>query len=282
MTAKHTANFTPVNAANNNAIDVTCFAIGFERPFDSKEWINFKSLQTSLKAELPSFSTIARLSVTIQQDGVSEPKILTQQNMENSPQGVVLQKFGADGLIDWMLQVADDKIVINCNDYVSWDDAWQKAKTFLLEVFKLLDWQTNNINFVALQVIDKFVYADSTKYNLSDIFKESSVYLTPRTGACGNLWHVHQGWFEAVRSTKCLNVLNIGSAEANEGLFSIIDHNQQVIFDKTSEPSENLLKKEDDKGIIEAIYKDLHIYNKTVIEGLFNEATLKLIKFYGK
>lgn len=282
MTAKPTAHFTPVNAVNNNAIDVTCFAIGFERPFEIKEWVNFKSLENTLKEELPSFSTIAKLSVTIQQEGGSDPKVITQQNLENRPQGVLLQKFGADGIVDWMLQVADDKIVINCNDYVGWDKTWEKAKSLLLEVFKLLDWQTNKINFVALQVIDKFIYADSAKYNIGDIFNEKSFYLTPHTKTCGKLWHVHQGWFEDIGDTKCLNVLNIGSAEANEGLFSIIDHNQQVIFGGAALSLENLLKKEDGKGILELIYRDLHKRNKLVIEGLFNDSTLKLIKFYGK
>jgi len=282
MSVDRPANFTPVNAANNNAIDVTCFAIGFERPFNEKEWINFKSLESSLKAELPSFSTIARFSVTIQQDGMGEAKLLPQHSMESSPQGVVLQKFGADNLIDWMLQVADDKIVINCHDYVSWNNTWQKAKSFLLEVFKLLDWQTTKINFAALQVIDKFVYTDSTKYNLGDIFKENSVSLTPRAGSCGKLWHVHQGWFESMRDYNCLNVLNIGTTEANGGLFSIIDHNQQIILDRTLTSPENILKKEGEDVIIEDLYRLLHINNKAIIEGLLNEKTLSLIKFYGK
>lgn len=282
MTAKHTANFTPVNTANNNAIDSTCFAIGFERVFDMKESANFKNLENSLKNELPSFSTLAKVSVTIQQSGNDEPKFYSQENLANAPQGVVLQKFGADGIVDWILQVTDNKIIINCNDYVNWDNTWQKAKCFLLEVLKLLDLQTNKITFVALQVIDKFIYADSENYKLEDIFQIDSSYLTPRAKSCGNLWHVHQGWFEPMHNTKCLNVLNIGSVEVNEGLFTITDHNQQVVFDKLPLPLENLLKKEDDKGIIEAIYKDLHVNNKKVVEGLFNKTTLELIKFYGK
>jgi hypothetical protein len=260
----------PING--KNSIEATGFILGFDRKFQPDELERLLVLETELKAELPVFSKTGGMGVTVQDGNVTVEG--------NNFTGVALHKTGDHlGTVAWALRVADNTIHATCGDYDDWDKEWPKAKSLISTVLKLLNSTTLNISVVGCQVIDKFVYLDEPQdYSVEDIFSIDSELLTKKVSGSGQLWHIHQGWFDessTAPGSKLLSQLNLSSGRLNNKLTTTIDHTMQLIYTQLVTIDEMFTPKGESIKI-DTVFKELHDTNKLTLKKLLN--TEKLIE----
>lgn len=258
----------PING--KNAIEATGFILGFDRKFQPDELERLLVLETALKAELPVFSKIGGMGVTVQDGNVTVEG--------NNFTGVALHKTGGHlGTVAWALRVTDNTIHATCGDYDDWNIEWPKARSLISAVLNLLNSTTLNISVVGCQVIDKFVYLDDTKdYRVEDIFSIDSELLTKKVRDSGELWHIHQGWFDeslTAPGSKLLSQLNLSSGRLNNKLTTTIDHTMQLIYTQLVTIDEMFTPK-DGSIKIDMVFKELHDINKLILKKLLNEKKL--------
>ncbi len=231
-------------------------------------------LEAEMKTELPVFSKIADMEVEVQ-DG----KVTMNSNNFN---GVALHKTGVQpGTVAWVLQVTGNTIQVTCGDYHDWDEEWPKAKSYISTVLKLLRAATLNVVAVGCQVIDKFVYSEDPRpYSINDVFLDESELLTKQVKNSGELWHIHQGWFDLPSpdaGSKLLSHLNLSSARLNNNkLTATIDHSMQLIYEQPIAVID-MFGAQDEKSKIDSIFEKLHDTNKSVLKRLLNVQKLREI-----
>ena len=270
------SNAKPV--AESNSIEAAAFVIQFEREFSELEIEALFALEQRLKDELPSFQKMTALSVNISDEQLAP---ITRPRLG----GVVLQHFQENGKPDWVLRAGHNQITVNCLKYTRWNEISATSIRFLSAAAKSVDSETNRITAVATQFIDKFIYESiPINYDIQDVFRKDSVFLTQQASVSGNQWHVFQGWFTYPENTafpkgKVLNVINLTSAIQNEQLQAIIDHTSQITFDLPA-PVRNIVEPHIKVGsaLLGDCYVFLHEQNKIMMRKTLSDVQLKAIK----
>lgn len=262
----HVATAKPINGVN--AIEAAGIVVSFSRKLNQNEIDRLLGLESVLKVELPVFSKLQGFGVTVENNQV------TAQSSEFK--GVVLQKLGDSvGKIDWILQVTEDNLQVTCGKYTRWANVLPKSLEYIQAVFKFLELDTLSIASVGCQFIDKFVYeVTPDTYMLSDVFNADSQFLPLRVKSSGNLWHVHQGWFETIKDfpeNKALNQLNLTSSLLNEKLTAVIDHITQIILEKPISVKSLMGNNGQYITLMDSLLASTHDSNKEILKKLLSK-----------
>jgi uncharacterized protein (TIGR04255 family) len=253
--------------SEKHAIDVASFIVIFERPFEANIIDSLPGLHERLKEDYPIFSPMKTLEVNFTGSEVSHKTGVTS--------GGVFQKLQDDGRPIWTLRIEDKAIVVSCAKYERWGDVSSKALDHIKTAITFVNNDSNAVTSLIHQIVDRFVTADKSEYDIKQVFDPNSPYLTGQALKAGMLWHVFQGWFDNKKEFggKLLNVLNLSTAEspANITITTTIDHTAHLQFE-----SPKALEDLDDKFIRKA-FDELHESNKLIIKHLLNNDQLKAI-----
>lgn len=252
----------PINS--KNAIDAVAFVVLFNRHFTEKEDSDLLQLKEVFKDELPNFSK--NTIVTLKQELGRQPEHVVKES------GLKLQKFEPSGKIGWILNITEGQLIITCQSYDRWDKVWAQTDKYIKATLKLLNLASLSVQSCVLQYIDRFT-EESTKYNIYEVFDESTKYLTKKSIEVEKLWHVHQGWFDKKSDDgKILNILNLGTSEDNNKIITTIDHSLQFI--SNPKPAGKFF---DDKKEYGKVFSFLHEKNKDIIKSLINQKQRKAV-----
>ena len=253
----------PIN--NENSIESSSFFLVFERDFSSSELQLLARLQKVFEQELPAFKELSAISFNIEKNAV----INSHENIS----GTLLQSFDENDKPAWSLKVEKNIIEVSCFTYDKWDNVWTKAQGYLSETIKSIESPSNKLVVCILKVVDKFL-ASTDNYNIENVFNSETPYLTKNvlSETSGQLWHVHEGWFEHLETQTYLNSLNLSTIEENGTIITNIEHTVQCQFIKKPQLISEFRSEQ-----IADIFSSLHDKNKIMLRALLNSVQLKRI-----
>lgn len=253
--------------SGKHAIEVAVFAVTFEKNFTKPSVDALLTLKELLKDRYPIFSETTAVNVQLGPGGMSE--------QTSSRSGVSLQKAGSDGKPEWALRADGNAIVVLRFNYDRWGVEAPAALTDMATVIRIVADDTNPVQHLSLQVVDRFVGIPMDSYKINQVFDPKSKYLTKHiVNNSGPLWHLHQGWFESIEGkTKQLNVLNLSTNDTPSGITTTIDHLSRHIFNNPRSTTEV-----SDEKILQEIFDILHLKNKEIVIDLINTTQCKAIK----
>lgn len=253
--------------SGKHAIEVAVFAVTFDKHFSKPSIDALLTLKELLKDRYPIFSETTAVSMKLGPGVISEST--------SALNGVSLLKAGSDGKPEWVLRADGNTIVVLCYKYDRWGVEAPAALADLATVIKLVADDTNPVQHLSLQVVDRFVGIQMDSYKINQVFNSKSKYLTKHiVNNSGPLWHLHQGWFEPVEGDiRQLNVLNLSTNDTPSGITTTIDHISRHIF---SNPR-SITEVSDDK-FLQDIFDTLHLKNKEIVIDLINQTQRKAIK----
>lgn len=263
--------------AGRNAIEAMAFVVSFAREFDPDQVESLYDLEAVLKDELPRFTRIETTVLSIEQSMPTRGQAMPVTSQQAKPAGVILQRFSAQGKADWSLRVEGSRVVATCRDYTRWHEVAPIARRYVSLALARLRSDTNGVTNLALQTVDRFTYENVDDYSVHEIFREDCPYLTGNVASAGNLWHVHQGWFEAINlpgvECRALHVLNLASIVNQAGGCSThIDHTGRIDFTGAGPlPVDEALRVE------EAAFQAVHEVNRTIIRASLQDEKLRSI-----
>lgn len=253
--------------SGKHAIEVVAFVVTFEKPFSKPSIEALLPLKELFKERYPIFSETTAVNMQIGPEGKSQTT--------SARNGVALHKTGSDGKPEWALQANGNAIVVLCYLYDRWDVEAPAAIEDLATVMTIIADDTNPVQHLSLQTVDRFVGTPMESYMINQVFDSRSKYLTKHiANNSGPLWHLHQGWFEPIENDiKQLNVLNLSTNETPLGITTTIDHISRHIF-KHSRSTTELYSKQ----ILKEIFDTLHVKNKEIVKSLLNKKQCRAIK----
>lgn len=276
-----TLSFQPINDAH--AIVELVFFFNFSSNFKNDI---FLKLNKNLKDKHSNFSKdtpVYKLEHQVKMNSQNNPTVDSKQTLS----GFELESFDKDGELDWGLSISDNKLLIHCLNYSTWEKVWKDALSYISEIFETISYDDSlKISNFGLKYLDKFVYSGRIEnYSSTDIFKTENNFLTKNVLDSGSVWHCHSGWFEDLSEEfivedsyvfKCLNQLNVESnatSKDNHEIIVSIDHGTFLIPKKVI-ANDNEFGIEVNKIDISYISKSfelLHAKNKKVLKELLNE-----------
>lgn len=250
---------------HENSIESSSFFLVFERDFSSAELQLLTRLQKTLEQKLPAFKALNAISFKVEQSAVTS----SHENFS----GVLLQSFDKNDKPAWSLKVEKNIIEVSCFVYKQWDNVWEEAQHYLLESIKSIESPSNKLVVCMLKVVDKFL-ASAGSYNIENVFSSATPYLTKNvlSEKSGQLWHVHEGWFEHLEAQTYLNALNLSTADENGTIITNIEHTVQCQFIKNPQFISEFRNKQ-----MTDIFLSLHDKNKVMLRALLNPDQLKRI-----
>lgn len=205
--------------AGHNAIEAAVFALRLQQPLD----------MACLQRIDGAFDQKAS---DPQQGGLPGKQLIQFQAGPGAPfppnTGELLRFVSLpSGAHAWRLQVQANAIVVTCHQYSRFNEVWPRAKRYFDLTLEAIDTPCDVME-VSHQVLDRFNYhaTPGLDYDLAELFKRGSDYLTPKAWNSGLLWHVHQGWFdENDDGFKHLHQINLSNNLVGPDLYAtLIDH----------------------------------------------------------
>lgn len=203
----------------DHAILEVAFAVAFRDPLAADLIERAKQLGPEVREFLPAMLPAG--AVQIRMEG-PVPRV------EMRPAGVVFQRVNPDATPQWALTIQHTHIGVNCLRYTRWAEVWARARDLFVAVCERIHEPRLPISNVSLQYINQFV-ANQPLENSANlrVLRAETRFLPPRFVDNGELWHVHQGWFEQVPEPKPgtkLHVINFGTQKDAERITLTIDH----------------------------------------------------------
>lgn len=261
---------TPIK--QNNAIEVATFALHLSRLADAEGLARIHDAFDQLSPELALPGKEQRQNFIVQFGGGNAPipSPSPQTDMARfvaSPSGAHLWRVTLEGPI----------LTVMCHDYTHYEAVWGRAAHYMHEALTALG-DSYCIVEISHQVLDRFNYQtvvgqDAHKaYQMGELFRDDSPYLTPHTKNCGLLWHVFQGWFVAgTEGRRDLHQLNISSTQTGENAFAaLIDH--RATAPATASP-ESVAPEQATQALAQDFAR-LHACNVQVMRDLLTDAKL--------
>lgn len=169
-----TLSFKPINDAH--AIVELVFFFNFSSSFKNEV---FSKLNKNLKDKHSKFSKdtpVYRLEHQVKMNSQNNPSVDSKQTLS----GFELESFDKDGALDWGLSISDNKLLIHCLNYSTWEKVWEEAFSYISEVFETIFYDDSFIisNF-GLKYLDKFIYSGKVEsYLATDLFRRENRFLT--------------------------------------------------------------------------------------------------------
>lgn len=250
--------------SSSNAIEASVFTLHLSRSADKEAE---KRLDEALTARgyLPGREQAQSFSVIV---GGSEP-----------PAHLTRFEAQPNGTYAWSMHLQGPFLFVGCHQYTRFDQVWERARDLLLLGLEAIG-ETYAIATVTHQVVDRFVYNFSEaqqpreEYQMDEVLRRDTPYLTPKAWESGLLWHVHQGWFDQPRNGKPhLHQLHISNNELVPNLqyATIIDHRV------TARPQDELSAFDKSRDSMDEIFRDLHTHNKLLMGELLSDAMQKIV-----
>jgi uncharacterized protein (TIGR04255 family) len=202
----------------DHAIREVAFAVAFRDPLAAELIERAKQLGPEVREFLPAISPAGVMQIRM--DGPA-PMV------EMQPAGVVFQRVNPDATPQWALTIQHTHIAVNCLRYTRWAEVWARARDLFMAVSVQIGAPRLPISNVSLQYINQFI-ADQPLENSANlrVLRAETRFLPPRFVDNGELWHVHQGWFEQVLEPipgSKLHVINFGTQKDAERVTLTID-----------------------------------------------------------
>lgn len=261
---------TPIK--QNNAIEVATFALHLSRLADAEGLTRIHDAFDQLSPELALPGKEQRQNFIVQFGSGNAPIPSPSPHTDMarfvaSPSGAHLWRVTLEGPI----------LTVMCHDYTCYETVWSRAARYLQEALTALG-NSYSVVEISHQVLDRFNYQTGAgqdpheAYQIDELFREDSPYLTPHTRNCGLLWHVFQGWFITdAEGRRDLHQLNVSSTQTGENAFAaLIDHRATAPAIAGPEPV----------SAVEAMpalaqdFSRLHACNVQVMRGLLTDAKL--------
>ncbi len=243
-----------------NAIELSSFILIFERSFNKNELQSLRRLKSKFKEDLPVFNEIIN-SVNVS---------IERHNIKNSNEtiGFLLQSFKDNGKPSWILKIEENTIEVTCFSYDNWDAVWEKVNHYFLETLVALE-NDNKLVICILIMVDKFIFDN---YNIQDIFSLETPYLTQNVlnGQSGDLWHIHEGWFDKLEDKTYLNALNLSIINESNLIITNIENTIQRQFINSPQ-----VISEFKAVLMGEVFSLLHTKNKETLKQLLSQAQLK-------
>lgn len=265
---------TPLN--QKNAIESASFVVVFVRGLAKPTFAKVSQALATLADELPG---VGSEEVDISMGAMPQVPGLRIKTLQTS-------RFAAkkDGTPAWLVQATGNVVQVQCHEYTKFQDVWSVARRYLLCALSAIDEQIP-VAEIGFQVIDKFTHPAGgswADYEMTELFSPNSVYLTPKSLQSGVLWHVYQGWFDQFDDNQILHQLNLSNTVVNstQALHTFIDHRgalRSKSDDKPLELTPFVEMQEDGAVKLDALFNELHVKNRAVIEDLLTPEKLHLI-----
>jgi len=273
-------NTKPVN--KTHSIAEVAFVFQFASDFIDADINRVMSLKHILKDQLPNMEPIQAIGIQLQGGSVNPPNFLPAKLM-----GVSFSCFGKDGSVEKLLKIEKNMVVVNVMTYTRWSAVWDEVRNYLQLVAEKISGPENQVVTIGLTYIDRFVYeGKAMEYRCTDVFNEASEFLTSRAFKAGPYWHVHQGWFEPSEvAPRCLNILNINSADAGNEHHTTIEHRGVFQFLDPISNIKSMFFGGDDESSkeskIDQFFTKLHENNKEVLLKTLSKEMIKEIQLEG-
>jgi uncharacterized protein (TIGR04255 family) len=246
----------------NNAIKVAAFAIEFSDVCSANTFKLFSEYVSAEKSDL--FTSSKLLEYFNIQINTEEPEESVSKNQE--VHGVVLNNDNG-----WALSFKDNILVLQCTDYISWDEsigfakeAWAYFISFLENYLKPL-----KIKALGLEYLDEFLIKDENANWVEELFSKDSKYLPEYIFSQSGFWHVHTGFYEKDILTR-LQMNHVQDAE-NRSLQVISMQHRFTL----AETSELFLGGE---GVLDGMYgvmEKMHSENVSLIKDILSSEVLE-------
>lgn len=267
-----TALSTPLKGVN--AIESATFFLVLNQAIDTATTDAIRQALDQFKEELPGVPAQQLGFVINFMGGIPQPML---------PGGVPLSRFvgSPDGSHAWRAEVNGNVVQVTCGQYTGFPEVWERAQRYLYALLNVLPTEFA-VAEVGFQVVDKFLYpvgltADS--YDMAELFRSGSPYLTSKSWASGLLWHVFQGWFDDAGSGKMLhqvNIANTNAASVDQRFSAVIDHRIVVRWADSPAPTlrELLHAHGDEMRTLSGLMSRMHRRNVDVIKEVLTQDKL--------
>lgn len=244
--------------AENNAIEASVFTLRLSRPADMEAEKRLDAALTE-QGKLPGREQMQGFSVHI--------------GMMEHPANLTRFEARPNGTYAWTMQLQGQFLLVACHEYTRFDNVWEAALNYLMIGLHAIG-DTYSIADATHQVVDRFTYnfpegvQAQDVYQMDDVLRRSTPYLTQKAWESGLLWHVHQGWFEpASNGLRHLHQLHISNNELVPKLqyATIVDHRG------TARPPEGSDSLEKERQSLDLIFRELHTSNLKLMRELLSD-----------
>lgn len=285
-----TLSFQPINDAH--AIVELVFFFNFSSDFKNE---SLSKLKVNLKNKHDKFikdTPVYKLEHQVKINSQNNPSVDSKQTLS----GFELESFDEDGSLDWGLSISDNKFLIHCLNYSTWEKVWKEAFSYISEVFETIsDDDSFMISNFGLKYLDKFIYSKEIEdYSITDLFRSENDFITKNILESSNVWHCNSGWFEDLSKEfviedsyvfKCLNQLNVESNASNKDSNEIIvtiDHGTFLIPKRveTDNQKYGIEVNKINKDYFKKSFDLLHSKNKNILKRLLANNMCERINLY--
>lgn len=254
----------------HNAIEQAIFAVVLNDALDTARHKAVAAALDRFSDELPGAGKMA------------EPDVVKIHFGNRAPEPEITRfAAGANGREQWRVSIDANVVQVIFSEYSNFNHALGLALRYLSAVLEAAgpDYRATE---VGLQFVDKFLYGiiDSEDYDINELYRPMSRYLTAQARESGMYWHVFQGWFEPRDArSRFLHQLNVSNTDLPDGqLAAIIDYRgtlRQVVQPLSLD---GLTEKDDaGKSVLEQSFRHLHVTNRAILEDLLTEDKLEQI-----
>lgn len=285
-----TLSFQPINDAH--AIVELVFFFNFSSDFKNESLSKLKLILKDKYRHFTKDTPVYKLEHQVKINSQNNPSIDSKQTLS----GFELETFGEDEKLEWGLSVSDNKLLIHCLNYSTWEKVWEEAFSYISDVFEVINSESSfKVSNFGLKYLDKFThYKEEESHSITDLFKSDNKFITSSILNSGRVWHCNSGWFEDLLDDftienlyffKCLNQLNVESnlniKDSNEIVISV-DHGTFIIPKKIDNNIQEygIEVSKIDINYINNCFQLLHRKNKTVLRELLSNSMCKRINLY--
>ncbi len=254
--------------AESNAIEVANFCVYLDSPIDHADNRRFdESYENDIKNLYPAISSPDMLHIRIgnqRQDSSSTTPVPVKQ----------LSHYRSDGRPDWTGSFGENRILVSCHFYDSWESVWPAAKKRLGLLLGCVD-QYKNIFSIDYSVTDTF-NAKSIDKSLvpSNLFKDNEFIAKYILESKDSRWDFSQGWFEnpTTQDQILMRIEGQGGIENDVVIASIVNLYSQRPGTRIA--VKDLLDSADGSSVIDQVFERFHDQNKDLLRKLLVDGLL--------
>lgn len=253
-----------------HAIKTMAFALEFISPLEVDAFLQLLSLHSEWQDFLPRKISQQALHVNLDRVIGAGGQPASKQELS----GVIFDRIGPDGNVEWGLNVSSERIVVACTKYTRWAEIWSQSRN-LLEKVAPICLSHQPIKSVGLQYTDEYIWnGEISDFRANLLFKADSLYLTPNVFNLENLWHCHHGYFvdftDPIKYRRH-DTLNIDLLEQDKNMVVRIQTTHRSLPDKVFVDPKSLFEN------IDMYMEKMHDENKNLLSNLIVDEMLEKI-----
>jgi len=252
--------------AESNAIEVANFCVYLDSPIDHADIRRFDESR-EIKDLYPAINSPDMLQIRIgnQRQGSSSPPPVPVKQLNH---------YRPDGKPDWTGSFGENRILVSCHFYDSWESVWLDAKKRLDLLLGCVD-QYKNIFSIDYSVTDTFSARRADESLVpSNLFKDNEFIAKYILKSKDNRWDFSQGWFEnpTTQDQVLMRIEGQGGIENDVVIASIVNLYSQRPGTKVA--VKDLLDSVDGNSILDQVFEQFHDQNKRLLRQLLVDGLL--------